>query len=540
MKMPLPRLAPAVLSVRALALRAAAALLLVLPAACDKASPVAPDGTILSISANPSTIGVNGQSTITVTGRKGNGMPLTQGTIISLTTNLGRIDGSVAVDANGVARATLRGDGRAGTATVKASTGATEQIETEVKIGSPGSAISLQVTPSNVPESGGEIELRALVRDENGQPQPGAQVNFQTEVGRLESSGRIVTADANGEARDALIVTESDLAAFNEDRFEVTAQVGSSTGSLVEATAEVTVGSPAGSLTFQASPTSLPQNGGNVALLAIVRNSQGRPVANARVTFLTEAGRLASGGAAVFTNASGEARDTLTLTAADVSSLRDDEFQVTAQTAGSGGNLLEEEVTISVGSQAGSITLQASPSSIPESGGSITLLALVRNTQGQPLQGAAVNFTTEVGTLASGGSIKFTDPKGEVRDTLNVTAAQLSAISEDRFDVGAQVGGSNGQLLTDSFEIRVQTAAPVASFRVHPSGQPNAVFFENTTTGSTPITYAWDFQSDGNTDSTAEDPVYDYGSPGTYTVRLTATNAHGSDVEIRSITVPVD
>jgi hypothetical protein len=524
---------------RRLSLAVLAAGLLLAPA-CDKASPVAPEGTVLTISANPATITARGTSTIIVSGRKANGTPLAEGTLVRLSTSLGTIDSSVPVDSTGTARATLRGDGRSGTAKVKASAGPSEEVEVEVAIGSPGSAISLLVTPSNIPDSGGTIELRALVRDGNGQPQPGAQVNFQTEVGRLRSEGRIVEADANGEAVDRLTVTESDLASFPGENFEVTAQVGNAEGALVEATAEVTIGSPAGTLTFQASPTTLPQEGGAVQLLAIVRNEQGRPVANSRVTFVTEAGRLASGGGAVFTNAAGEARDTLTLTSTDVTALNDDSFTVRAQVAGGGGELIEREIEIAVGSRAGSITLQASPSSIPETGGSVGLLALVRNTQGAPLANAAVNFTTEVGTLASGGSIKFTDSRGEVRDTLQVTQANLDAIAEDRFDVSAQVGGSGGTLISDSFEVRVQRAAPVASFVVHRGGNATSVFFENTTTGTEPITYAWDFQGDGIIDSTVKDPVFDYGSGGSYTVRLTATNSSGSDTEIRTISVPVD
>src|SRR5687768_5394677 len=51
----------------------AAALLTI--AACDKATPVAPAGTILSVSANPSRIGLNGTSTVTVFGRKPDGNP---------------------------------------------------------------------------------------------------------------------------------------------------------------------------------------------------------------------------------------------------------------------------------------------------------------------------------------------------------------------------------------------------------------------------------------------------------------------------------
>jgi PKD repeat protein len=46
--------------------------------------------------------------------------------------------------------------------------------------------------------------------------------------------------------------------------------------------------------------------------------------------------------------------------------------------------------------------------------------------------------------------------------------------------------------------------------------------------------WAWDFQNDGSTDSTERNPVYTYTEDGTYTVKLTATNAGGSNTEIKT------
>src|SRR5215210_2642976 len=90
---------------------------------CDKATPVAPTGSILSLSANPTKIGLNGTSTITVVGRKPDGNPLNPGTEIRLSTDLGTISPSVVqVDSGGRATATLRGDGRPGPAKITAAT----------------------------------------------------------------------------------------------------------------------------------------------------------------------------------------------------------------------------------------------------------------------------------------------------------------------------------------------------------------------------------------------------------------------------------
>ena len=46
--------------------------------------------------------------------------------------------------------------------------------------------------------------------------------------------------------------------------------------------------------------------------------------------------------------------------------------------------------------------------------------------------------------------------------------------------------------------------------------------------------WAWDFHNDGSTDSTERNPLYIYTEDGTYTVKLTATNAGGSDSEIKT------
>ncbi len=51
---------------------------------CDKVNPTAPNGTILTMSANPAQISLNGTSTITVIGRKPNGSPLNRGTEVRL------------------------------------------------------------------------------------------------------------------------------------------------------------------------------------------------------------------------------------------------------------------------------------------------------------------------------------------------------------------------------------------------------------------------------------------------------------------------
>lgn len=99
--------------------------LLALAAGCDSStSPVAPGDTILSLTANPQTIHLEGTSAITVTALHRSGGPARDGTEISFSTTLGRVEPATGrTDADGFARATLLADGRAGSALVRAVSG---------------------------------------------------------------------------------------------------------------------------------------------------------------------------------------------------------------------------------------------------------------------------------------------------------------------------------------------------------------------------------------------------------------------------------
>jgi hypothetical protein len=242
--------------------RVAAALLLLvslLPAVgCDKATPVAPNGSILTISANPSKIGPTGSSTITVVGRKPDGQPLNPGTEIRLSVDKGTIDPAiVAVDSHGEGTAIFRADGRSGTAKVTAMVGGgMTMVSTDVEIGLVAKTIVLQPTPTSVTINGGTINLLAIVRDETGQPLANQGVNFTTDVGRLNSRGAILQTNANGQVRDTLTVSATDLEG-NVSTINVTAQTTSGEGALVSASAQIRVqgGRPVASFDYEGGST---------------------------------------------------------------------------------------------------------------------------------------------------------------------------------------------------------------------------------------------------------------------------------------------
>ncbi len=77
---------------------------------------------------------------------------------------------------------------------------------------------------------------------------------------------------------------------------------------------------------------------------------------------------------------------------------------------------------------------------------------------------------------------------------------------------------------------------PHAQFSVNPAQNqtPLIVQFTDTSTGTGPLTYSWDFHNEGSVQSTEQSPTHTYYGVGLYSVKLTVTNAYGSDTEIRT------
>jgi len=96
--------------------------------------------------------------------------------------------------------------------------------------------------------------------------------------------------------------------------------------------------------------------------------------------------------------------------------------------------------------------------------------------------------------------------------------------------------GSDEEQKTGFITVSAVPVAPTAAFTSNKQAgtAPLTVRFTDQTTGTAPLTYAWDFTNDGVNDSTTKNPSFTYSAAGTYTVRLTATNAAGSDAEIKT------
>jgi PKD repeat protein len=229
-------------STRRLHLLPILSVLLLAPLAwgCDSADPIAPPGTTLTISASPTRISSDGSAQIRVIARRPNGTPVNPGTVVLFSTTVGAITPSVPVDDRGEALTLLLGNGEFGTATVSASLGG-DAVTVDVRVGLPAGSISIQASPSSVPETGGSVELLALVRDDQGRPLVGATVNFASETGTLKSGGSFIETDSRGEASDLLVVSAGDLDVIQGDSFQVTAEVGSATGGILSDQIELSI-----------------------------------------------------------------------------------------------------------------------------------------------------------------------------------------------------------------------------------------------------------------------------------------------------------
>ncbi len=206
---------------------ALAALAVSVLAKCGGEVPLtATEGAELSITANPTAISVfGGVSTITVVGFKAvadGGGPLTDGTQIFLTTNVGLIEERVEIQ-NGVARGNLRSDGRAGRAIVTARSGAgimASLAEPGVLIGNAaGINILLTANPPTLTSPNFTSELVATVFDNDNNRLSDIPIIFTTTAGALASASTSLRTNANGQATDRLTL-------LNEDSATVTAISG--------------------------------------------------------------------------------------------------------------------------------------------------------------------------------------------------------------------------------------------------------------------------------------------------------------------------
>ena len=201
---------------------------------CKQVDYTASDGSILTITANPTIVTLNGgTSQITVMGQRKGGAPLTDGTVIYFTVDIGRIEPERIETKGGFAKVIYISDNRSGEATVAASSGLAEKVETKLTVGTKAfGSIELQAKPPVLPREGGKTELTARVLDTEGAAMPNIPVYFTTNGGTLSSNSRPQYTNTLGIVKDTLTtsVTATVTAAVGDKTAEVTVNVGDCEG----------------------------------------------------------------------------------------------------------------------------------------------------------------------------------------------------------------------------------------------------------------------------------------------------------------------
>lgn len=152
-----------------------------------------------------------------------------------------------------------------------------------------------------------------------------------------------------------------------------------------------------------------------------------------------------------------------------------------------------------------------------------------------------------IGRVSSGVAPDLTLPAGYSQGTNarhETTSGSSNLSSEGIYKIASSGGAYGGESATTSGGLSVayaiaipasggSPAAPVAGFTATPTTgtAPLTVQFTDQST-NTPTSWAWDFGD--STSSTTQNPSKTYTTAGTYTVTLTATNATGSDSEIKT------
>ena len=188
---------------------------------CHKMPLTAPSGTSINLVAATNVLAVNGSTDVTAVliesgvitsstpgggtttpTTTAGGTPVQNGTVVTFTTSLGRIEPAEAQTTGGKTTVKLIADGRSGTATITAFSGAATKT-LDVKVGAAAAArILVTATPQALPPTGGTATIAATVEDTQGNGLVGVPVAFSTSAGTLAATS--VLTDLSGTASTTL------------------------------------------------------------------------------------------------------------------------------------------------------------------------------------------------------------------------------------------------------------------------------------------------------------------------------------------------
>jgi adhesin/invasin len=215
---------------------------------CDKVPLLAPTGTVITLFPAASTVAVDGNVEIiatviengtassstgtgtgtggtgtgagtgatgtTTTTTTGAGTPVQNGTLVSFTTTIGRIEPAEARTSNGQVKVRFIAAGQSGTATITAySGGASGKIENLLVGTAAAERVIVTASPQTLSASGGTTVVSARVENTAGLGVTGVPVNFTSDAGTL--SAATANTDASGVASVTLNTTRKSTITAN-------------------------------------------------------------------------------------------------------------------------------------------------------------------------------------------------------------------------------------------------------------------------------------------------------------------------------------
>ncbi len=272
---------------------------------------------------------------------------------------------------------------------------------------------------------------------------------------------------------------------------------------------------PAGSKLTLTTNSSVVQANGTAEIRATVLESSGTPVQNGTtVTFTTNLGTLSPA-------------ESRTLNGVAAAQFVANGQSGTATIRATSGNATIDPaagLTLTVGGAAvGKVTVTANPNKLPAGGGTSTITAVVADTNGNPLNGIAVSFSTDAGSLSS--SLATTSANGQATTTLTTNR-------------DATVTAASGATATATVAVKVGTL-PVMSFGAYTPANPMAgqvvtiPLNITTTAGNDPfqnvnISFGDGDSRDLGAVNSNTSVQHAYARDGIYTVIATGTGADGS------------
>jgi len=180
-------------------------------AGCEQAVQMAPSSSVLTLTSNGTGVELHGALTITATLTDTSGKAVSDGTVVTFATTIGRIDPVETRVSNGRATVQLTASTVSGTASVSATSGSIKSNTLEIRVGTVPSRVALSATLGSL----GTSTIVATVFDARGVVVPGVPVLFTTTAGSLGSA--TVYTDTTGQASTSFFCqTEATVSAATQ------------------------------------------------------------------------------------------------------------------------------------------------------------------------------------------------------------------------------------------------------------------------------------------------------------------------------------